>query len=100
MISGASVVGKQKRLPSKDMTEAKNVKAQFFVTKKFKILAIARFSLFNALPSKRRLSSRIFYDCLVIRLSLLSASLPAPLKTKLFPYMLVPVMGHLLLKYH
>ena len=60
------------------MTEAKNVKEQFFVTKICKIVALARISSFNALLSERRLSSRIFYNCLVIRLSLLNASLPAP----------------------
>ena len=36
------------------MTEAKNVKEQFFATKICKILAIARLSLFNASPSERR----------------------------------------------
>ena len=78
------------------MTEAIDEKEQFFGTKICKIFAFANFSLFNASPSER-LSSRILYNCLIIRLSLLNASLPAPLLNQSTP---VAVMGHLLLKYH
>ena len=81
------------------MTEATNAKVQFFVTKICKILAFAKISLFNALPSERRLSSCNINNCLVIRLNLLNALLPAPLKTKLFQYAPVPGMERLLLKY-
>ena len=79
------------------MTEAKNVKEQFYVTKLCKILAFARFSLFDASPSERRSSSRILYNFWIIRLSLLNASLPAPLSKQNTP---VPVIGRLLFKYH
>ena len=83
------------------MTEAKNVKEQFFCDQNMQKSYFRKVSLFNALPFERRLSSRNLYNCLVIRLSVLNASLPSPpLKTKLFPYMPVPVMGRLLLKYH
>ena len=60
------------------MTEAKNVKEQFFVTKICKPFALARFSSFYASPSERKSSFRVLYDCLIIiRLTLLSALLPS-----------------------
>ena len=79
------------------MKEAKNVKEQFFMTKICKNLAFARFSLFNASPSEKRSSARVLYNCLIIKLSLLNASLPAPFSKKSTP---VLVKGRLLLKYY
>ena len=70
------------------------------MTKICKILAFAMFFSFNASLSEKRLSSRILYDFLKIRLSLLNASLPLLLKTKLFPNTPVFVVGRLQLKYH
>ena len=51
----------------------------------------------NALPSERRSSSHILYNCIIISLSLLNASLPAPLTKQSTP---VPVMERFLFKYH
>ena len=50
------------------MAEAKKVNEQFFVSKINKILAFARLSSFDALPTERRLSLRNLYNCLVISL--------------------------------
>ena len=67
------------------MTEAKNVKKQFFVTKIYKILDFARFSLLNALLSEKRLNLRTcnLCNCLVIRVSLFNVLLRAPPQNKI-----------------
>ena len=79
------------------MTEAKKVKEQICCDQKMQDCCFRYVSVFNASPSERRWSSRILYNCLIIRSSLLYTSLPAPLSKQSTP---VPVMGRLLLKYH
>ena len=59
------------------MTEAKNVKEQFLCDQNMQNSYFREMSSFNASLSERRSSSRILYNCLIIRLSLLYASLPS-----------------------
>ena len=96
MITGAIIEGNIRDSSQRISQRQKLQKNRFFVTKICKILAFARFSSFNASPIKRRLSLSI-YNCLIMRLSLRNASLPATLSKQSTP---VPVMGRLLLKYH